>query len=138
MAEITSPAEKQSHRKVLIGTVVSNKMQKTIVVEVTRKKAHPMYKRVISIRKKFYAHDEKNETHPGDVVKIEESRPLSKLKRWTLKEIVRKTALVPEVDMTPRPALPLRTKRRKEETDYGPNDAIDDRSCRQSGLASCR
>lgn len=92
-------AEKQSHRKVLIGTVVSNKMQKTIVVEVTRKKAHPMYRRVISIRKKFYAHDEKNETHPGDVVRIEESRPLSKLKRWTLKEIVRKTALVPEVDI---------------------------------------
>jgi small subunit ribosomal protein S17 len=92
-------AEQQSHRKVLIGTVVSNKMQKTIVVEVTRKKAHPMYKRVISIRKKFYAHDEKNETHPGDVVRIEESRPLSKLKRWTLKEIVRKTALVPEVDI---------------------------------------
>ena len=74
-------------------------MQKTIVVEVTRKKAHPMYGRVISIRKKFYAHDEKNETHAGDVVKIEESRPLSKLKRWTLKEIVRKTALVPEVDI---------------------------------------
>jgi small subunit ribosomal protein S17 len=92
-------AGKQSHRKILIGTVVSNKMQKTIVVEVTRKKAHPMYGRVISIRKKFYAHDETNQTHPGDVVKIEESRPLSKLKRWTLKEIVRKTALVPEVDL---------------------------------------
>ena len=102
MAETTSQAgkaEKQSHRKILIGTVVSNKMQKTIVVEVTRKKAHPMYERVISIRKKFYAHDEKNEAHPGDVVKIEESRPLSKLKRWTLKEIVRKTALVPEIDV---------------------------------------
>jgi small subunit ribosomal protein S17 len=102
MAEIqgqTEHAEKQSHRKILIGTVVSNKMQKTIVVEVTRKKAHPMYKRVISIRKKLYAHDEKNETHPGDVVKIEESRPLSKLKRWTLKEIVRKTALVPDVNV---------------------------------------
>ena len=52
-------------------------MQKTIVVEVTRKKAHPLYKRVISIRKKFYAHDEKNEAHVGDVVQIEESRPLS-------------------------------------------------------------
>ena len=104
MAETTGQSEKvrvetQSHRKVLIGTVVSNKMQKTIVVEVTRKKAHPMYKRVISIRKKFYAHDEKNEARSGDTVKIEESRPLSKLKRWTLKEIVRKTALVPEVDM---------------------------------------
>ena len=91
-------AEKHTGRKVLIGTVVSNKMQKTIVVEVTRKKAHPLYRRVISIRKKFYAHDEKNETHPGDVVRIEESRPLSKLKHWQLKDIVRKTALVPEID----------------------------------------
>jgi len=103
MAETTSQTanqtatERKKHHKELIGIVLSNKMQKTIVVEVTRKKAHAMYGRVISIRKKFYAHDEKNETHPGDVVKIEESRPLSKLKRWTLKEIVRKTALVPEV-----------------------------------------
>ena len=99
MAETTSQPERQKHHKELIGTVISNKMQKTIVVEVTRKKAHPMYKRVIAIRKKFYAHDEKNEAHSGDVVRIEESRPLSKLKRWTLKEIVRKTALVPEVDV---------------------------------------
>jgi small subunit ribosomal protein S17 len=99
MAETTSQTEaRKPHHKELIGTVVSNKMQKTIVVEVTRKKAHPMYGRVISIRKKFYAHDEKNEAHTGDSVKIEESRPLSKLKRWTLKEIVRKTALVPEID----------------------------------------
>jgi small subunit ribosomal protein S17 len=103
MAETASQAanqagtERKKHHKELIGIVLSNKMQKTIVVEVTRKKAHAMYGRVISIRKKFYAHDEKNETHPGDVVKIEESRPLSKLKRWTLKEIVQKTALVPEV-----------------------------------------
>ena len=96
MAETTS-REKQAHRKVLLGTVTSNKMKKTIVVEVTRKKAHALYGRVISIRKKFYAHDEKNEAHIGDVVRIEESRPLSRLKRWTLKEIVRKTALVPEI-----------------------------------------
>jgi small subunit ribosomal protein S17 len=99
MAETTGqPEARKPHHKELIGTVVSNKMQKTIVVEVTRKKAHPLYGRVISIRKKFYAHDEKNEAHTGDSVKIEESRPLSKLKRWTLKEIVRKTALVPEID----------------------------------------
>ena len=96
MAETTSQ-ERQPHHKILIGTVTSNKMQKTIVVEVTRKKAHGLYKRVISIRKKFYAHDEKNEAHVGDVVSIEESRPLSRLKRWTLKEIIRKTALVPEI-----------------------------------------
>ncbi len=62
----------------------------------TRKKAHPLYGRVISIRKKFYAHDEKNEAHVGDYVRIEETRPLSRLKRWQLKDIVRKTALVPE------------------------------------------
>ncbi len=97
MPETTAQPEKRSGRKLLIGTVVSNKMQKTIVVEVTRKKAHPLYGRVISIRKKFYAHDEKNEAHIGDTVRIEESRPLSRLKRWTLKEIVRKTALVPEI-----------------------------------------
>ena len=93
----TTGAEKHSGRKVLIGKVVSNKMKKTIVVEVTRKKAHPLYGRVISIRKKFYAHDEKNDAHIGDFVRIEESRPLSRLKRWTLKEIVKKTALVPEI-----------------------------------------
>jgi len=84
-------------RKQLVGEVVSNKMHKTIVVEVVRKKAHPFYGRVISKGKKFYAHDEKNEAHVGDVVRLEETRPLSKLKRWRLKEIIRKTALVPEV-----------------------------------------
>jgi small subunit ribosomal protein S17 len=97
MPETTGQPGKHSGRRLLIGTVVSNKMQKTIVVEVTRKKAHPLYGRVISIRKKFYAHDEKNEAHIGDTVRIEESRPLSRLKRWQLKEIVRKTALVPEI-----------------------------------------
>ena len=97
MAETAQPEKKASHRKELIGKVVSNKMQKTIVVEVTRKKAHPLYGRVISIRKKFYAHDEKGEAHIGDFVRLEETRPLSKLKRWTLKEIIRKTALVPEI-----------------------------------------
>src|SRR6202140_4518796 len=83
-------------RKVVVGEVVSNRMKKTIVVEVVRKKAHPFYGRVISKGKKFYAHDEKNEAHIGDVVRLEETRPLSKLKRWRLKEIIRKTALVPE------------------------------------------
>jgi small subunit ribosomal protein S17 len=84
-------------RKEVIGNVVSNRMNKTIVVQVVRQKSHPLYSRVISKAKKFYAHDEKNEAHVGDVVKLEETRPLSKLKRWKLKEIVRKTALVPEV-----------------------------------------
>jgi small subunit ribosomal protein S17 len=75
MKENEGQARPANH-KVLTGTVTSNKMQKTIVVEVTRKKSHPLYGRVISIRKKFYAHDEKNEAHVGDVVAIEESRPL--------------------------------------------------------------
>jgi small subunit ribosomal protein S17 len=96
MAE-TTERKPQGRRKEVVGEVVSNKMNKTIVVEVTRKKSHPLYARVISIGKKFYAHDEKNEAHVGDVVRLEETRPLSKLKRWKLKEIIRKTALVPEV-----------------------------------------
>jgi len=95
MAETTQHVA--GRRKEVVGQVVSNKMKKTIVVEVTRKKSHPLYGRVISTGKKFYAHDEKNEAHVGDVVRLEETRPLSKLKRWRLKEIVRKTALVPEV-----------------------------------------
>jgi len=87
-------------RKELIGYVVSNRMNKTIVVQVVRRKSHPLYTRVISKAKKFYAHDERNEAHIGDVVRLEETRPLSKLKRWRLMEIVRKTALVPEVTTT--------------------------------------
>jgi small subunit ribosomal protein S17 len=87
----------QGRRKEVVGEVVSSRMSKTIVVKVTRKKAHPFYGRVVARNKKFYAHDETNQAHVGDVVRIEETRPLSKLKRWKLKEIVRKTALVPEV-----------------------------------------
>ena len=93
----TPPAETvRSRRKEVVGEVVANRMQKTIVVKVTRKRAHPFYGRVVARNKKFYAHDENNEAHVGDVVRIEETRPLSKLKRWKLKDIVRKTTLVPE------------------------------------------
>jgi small subunit ribosomal protein S17 len=87
----------QGRRKEVVGEVVANKMAKTIVVQVTRKKAHPFYGRVVARHKKFYAHDEKNEAHVGDFVRIQETRPLSKLKRWKLKDIIRKTALVPEI-----------------------------------------
>ena len=83
-------------RKTLVGEVVSTKMQKTIVVEVTRKKSHALYGRVIAHSKKFYAHDEQNTAHVGDVVRLEETRPTSKLKRWRLLEIIRKAALVPQ------------------------------------------
>ncbi len=92
--------EQAGRRKEVVGEVVSNRMHKTIVVEVVRKKAHPFYGRVVSKAKKFYAHDEKNEAHVGDVVRLEETRPLSKLKRWRLKEIVRRAALLPETIAT--------------------------------------
>jgi small subunit ribosomal protein S17 len=85
-----------SRRKTVIGKVVSTKMNKTIVVEVTRTFPHRLDRRVMSRSKKFYAHDEQNTAHVGDFVEIEETRPLSKLKRWRLKEIIRKAALVAE------------------------------------------
>ena len=77
-----------------IGQVVSTKMQKTIVVEVSRRVPHPLYKRIIGKRKKFYAHDEEGSAKTGDVVRIVECRPLSKLKRWKLAEVVRRAAQV--------------------------------------------
>ena len=92
----SQPQPAQGRRKEVVGQVTSNRMNKTIVVEVTRKKSHRMYGRVISIGKKYYAHDEKNEAHIGDYVRLEETRPLSKLKRWRLKEILKKTTLLPE------------------------------------------
>jgi len=103
MAEATanSKAVQAGRRKTLIGEVVSTKMAKTIVVEVRRQKAHPFYKRVVARSKKFYAHDEEGTAHLGDFVKIEETRPLSKLKRWKLKEIVRRAALVAPVEAQP-------------------------------------
>jgi small subunit ribosomal protein S17 len=97
MAETTN-TKTVSRRKTLVGEVVSTKMQKTIVVEVDRRKSHGLYKRVIARSKKFYAHDEKNTAHVGDVVRIEETRPLSRLKRWRLIEVVRKAALVPSAE----------------------------------------
>jgi len=94
MAETTKQA---STRKTVVGEVVSTKMHKTIVVEVDHKKAHALYKRVIKSTKKFYAQDDNNSAHVGDVVRLEETRPLSKLKRWRLAEIIRRSALAPEV-----------------------------------------
>ncbi len=100
MAETTTTSNETAagRRKTLIGRVVSTKMAKTIVVEVRRQKAHPFYKRVVARSKKFYAHDEDKTAHVGDFVKIEETRPLSKLKRWKLKDIVQRAALVAPVE----------------------------------------
>jgi len=85
----------EHRRNSKIGYVVSNKMAKTIIVEVDRQKAHPVYRRVIKSSKKFYAHDENGMAHVGDVVRIEETRPLSKLKRWRLTDVIQRAALVP-------------------------------------------
>ena len=76
-------------RKLKTGLVVSDKMQKTIVVEVTRTKMHPLYKKYIRLRKKFMVHDATELARQGDLVKIEESRPISRHKCWVLKEILR-------------------------------------------------
>ena len=94
MADTTSTAEQTaSRRNEKVGLVVSTKMQKTIVVEIEMRKAHPKYKRVMKSNKKFYAHDEQNSARIGDVVRIRETRPLSELKRWSLEEIIRRSSL---------------------------------------------
>ena len=90
---VAATSEVASRRNEKVGLVVSTKMQKTIVVEIEMRKAHPKYKRVMKSNKKFYAHDEQNSARVGDVVRIREARPLSKLKRWSLEEIVRRSSL---------------------------------------------
>jgi small subunit ribosomal protein S17 len=88
MAEVTNIVVAPSKSKQRVGEVVSNKMTKTIVVRVERRFPHPKYKKIIKSYKKFYAHDEKSAAKVGDIVLIEEARPLSKLKRWKLVEVV--------------------------------------------------
>jgi small subunit ribosomal protein S17 len=75
-------------RKSRVGTVVSDKGDKTVVVKVERRYAHPLYGKQVTRSKKYHAHDENNEYHTGDVVRITETRPLSKLKRWRVSELV--------------------------------------------------
>ncbi len=81
-------------RQSLVGVVTSAKMQKTIVVKVTRQVQHPLYRRVVRVSKKFYAHDETGEARAGDTVRIVETRPLSRLKRWRLAEVVLRSSTV--------------------------------------------
>ena len=87
MTEIGTEAVR-GKRKERIGEVLPSKMTKTIVVQVQRRFAHPEFKKVVTQYKKLYAHDEKSEAKPGDRVRIEETRPFSKLKRWRLLEVV--------------------------------------------------
>ena len=84
----TAIQQDRGTRKERIGEVLSNKMTKTIVVRVERRFSHPRYKKVVTSYKKFYAHDEKGEAKPGDRVRIVETRPLSKIKRWRLVAVV--------------------------------------------------
>jgi small subunit ribosomal protein S17 len=91
MPEIAeNQVETRGNRKERVGEVISNKMAKTIVVRVERRFPHPQYRKVITAYTKFYAHDEKGEAKPGDRVRIQETRPLSKLKRWRVMEVVEK------------------------------------------------
>lgn len=86
-------------RRVVTGTVVSDKMHKTIVVKVDRQVRHPLYKKYITRSRRFKAHDEKNEAKTGDIVSLVESRPLSREKRWVLCGIVRRGSQVVEANV---------------------------------------
>ncbi|MBI3019344.1 MAG: 30S ribosomal protein S17 [Deltaproteobacteria bacterium] len=82
--------EKRGHRRELMGVVIRNTMQKTVVVEVVRRVMHPEYKKYINVKKKYLVHDEKEAAKVGDTISLVESRPISKLKKWHLKEVIKK------------------------------------------------
>lgn len=86
--QATVTPEKRHTRKVRIGTVVSDKMDKTVIVRVERQFAHPIYKKIIKRTTRFKAHDEQNDAHVGDKVRIMETRPISKDKRWRVVEVL--------------------------------------------------
>ena len=94
---MTETSLQRAHRKERVGDVVSDRMNKTIVVRVKRRFQHPRFKKVVTAYSKFYAHDEKNEAKVGDRVRIQETRPLSKTKSWRLVEIVERTREVAKV-----------------------------------------
>lgn len=87
-AKVQAEVPARHQRQQLVGVVTSARMQKTIVVKVTRLVQHRRYQRVVRVSKNFYAHDEQGEARTGDTVRIVETRPLSKLKRWRLAEVV--------------------------------------------------
>jgi small subunit ribosomal protein S17 len=88
--EKATEATERGQRKVRLGTVISNKMEKTVIVQVGTSKAHRLYRKTLQKRTKFKVHDEKNECGVGDLVRITETRPISKEKRWRVTEIVEK------------------------------------------------
>ncbi len=87
---MSNPPTTRPHRKERVGEVIANSMVKTIIVRVQSRYSHPQFKKVVTSYGKFYAHDEKNEAKVGDQVRIQETRPLSKLKRWRLVEILQR------------------------------------------------
>lgn len=108
----TPAAAKIGNKNEQVGEVVSTKMAKTIIVEVTRRVAHPVYKRIVTKRKRFYAHDEQATAKIGDVVRIIECRPLSRLKRWQLGDVIRKAVQV----SVEHPALATSADTRQKKT----------------------
>ncbi len=86
--ELTAAENQDVTRKSRVGVVVSSKMNKTIVVEIERRVPHPIFKKIVRKTSKFYAHDEESKAKAGDKVRIEETRPMSKLKRWRLIEVL--------------------------------------------------
>jgi small subunit ribosomal protein S17 len=87
-------SEERGRRKTRVGRVVSDKMDKTVVVAIEKKVLHPVYKKYVRTRKKYKAHDENNECRVGDEVLIEETRPMSKEKRWRVKETLKKAVVL--------------------------------------------
>ena len=121
---MTAPENlRESRRNEKVGEVVSTKMAKTLVVEVTLQTAHPLYRRSITRHRRFYAHDEAGVGRIGDVVRIQETRPLSKLKRWRLLEVVRHAAAAPSAEEVARAVgageLQRDTRRPKAAADAG-------------------
>jgi small subunit ribosomal protein S17 len=90
---MTSSSDSRKQRKVRTGVVISNKMDKTVVVEVSRTVVHPVYKKYVRRRKRFMAHDEENRCHIGDEVMIVETKPLSRHKNWRVRKILKEAAL---------------------------------------------
>ncbi len=90
---MTNSSAKKRQRKIRTGVVVSDKMDKTVVVEVTRTVMHPVYKKYVRRRKRFMAHDEENKCRIGDEVMIVETRPLSRHKNWRVRKVVKEAAL---------------------------------------------
>ncbi len=132
MAISEGPAAVQGKRKTKVGRVVSDKMDKTIVVSVERLTRHRLYKRVIRLTTRFKAHDETNDAHIGDTVLIEESRPLSATKRWRLIEVVQRAGdhggpgeLLKDEEAVSRAIHSSAHPGRKHDADEGAADGVD-------------